>query len=310
MNRKIAIIGASGTVGSCAAYAIAMQGLTTELVLIDQNRNLALSHQMDLQSAISCLNETKVRVAKQIEELENADVVIVAASAPWKRVSSRIELLKANLPVIESIAEIVRQRCSNAVVITVTNPVDPLNWVLWRRAELDRDQCLGYSLNDSIRFRFLVGEMLEVPSAAVDGLVIGEHGENCVLLFSAVRVYGEAVEICEEDREKIRMKLARVIHDFEDLKTGRTSGWTCAVGISSMVRAILEGTEQLFPCSVVLDGEFGRREISATVPVYLGHRGRIGLNMEQLSCDETQQLEACFDSLQGTVQSIKEIGYY
>jgi malate dehydrogenase len=305
--KRVAIIGAVGTVGSCTAFAIATQGLADELVLLDTKSDMARSHAMDLRSAIIGVCETAIQVGESIEDLAGCGVVIVAASAPWQRISSRMEVLSRNLPIIEELAQRLRTHCPDAIVINAVNPVDPLSYVLWRRSGIQRRQCLGYALNDSVRLRGSVAKALMVPSTVVDALAIGEHGEHNVLLFSSIRVRDKAVQLEASVRQRIQSDLSRVLQDFESLGTGRTTGWTCAVGISSMVRAILEDTGEVFPCSVVLDGEYGRHSFSATLPVRLGQRGIDEWLPVSMAADERKQLESCFDFLEHTVQSLEQV---
>jgi L-lactate dehydrogenase len=307
MLMKIGIIGASGTVGSCAAFGIASQGLARELVLFDINRNLVKSHQMDLEAAVSHLHDIKVIVAQEIEDLSDSDVVIIAASAPWRQIKSRMDLLEANLPVVESISEAVGRYCPNSILINVTNPVDLLNSVVKLRSGLSQRQCLGYSLNDTIRFKRLLASRLGVSGAAVDAFVIGEHGDYSVPLFSSVKVHGVPLQLSDSACEDVRIGLSRILQEFESLATGRTSGWTSAVGICSIVRAISEGAESIYPCSVWLDGQYGMSGFSATVPVRLDRRGVAEFGHLQLSDKEEEQLMHCLKVLEKTTRSL---GYY
>lgn len=304
MRRRIAIIGAAGTVGSCTAFALLERGTAEELILMDGNARLLLSHKMDLESASAALCGTGVTIAAAKEELNRAEIVIVCASAPWMRVSSRMDLLTVNRPIIEAIAGDLTEYCPGAIVINVTNPVDPLNWVLKRRTGFSRRQCLGYSLNDSLRFRGLLAKDLGVPASAVGGVVAGEHGEHCVPLFSSVRVWGEAVAISEKVQRHVRAGLVGALQDFEKLETGRTSGWTSAVGIACIVKAICDDTGEIFPCSVCLEGEFGRTDFGATLPIRVGGEGFRELSVNDLSVGEREQLDTCFDHLENMTRPL------
>jgi malate dehydrogenase len=272
MSVKLGIIGAAGTLGSCAAFAIATQGLVDELVLVDLNTKLLKSHQMDLETAATPIKKMTIRTGSA-EDLCGCQVVVQTAGAPWRQISARVELLEDNLPIILETAELLKRYCPDAVVITATNPVDPLNYALYHATGMDRKQLIGYTLNDSIRLRMLTAVALGVDSTDVEGTVVGEHGEHQVLLFSSVRVKGESVIFSEDVKEQIRAEIPKILHAYESLGTGRTSGWTSAVGLADMVRAIVEDTGQIFPCSVILAGEYGQEEISISVPVCLGRGG-------------------------------------
>ena len=126
MPEKISIIGAAGTLGSCAAYAVATQGLCDELVLFDINENLLKSHTLDLKTAVTSIQDVTVKAADSDEDLADSHVVIVAAGAPWRFIESRMELLKDSLPIITEVAHKIKTHCPQAIVISATNPVDPL----------------------------------------------------------------------------------------------------------------------------------------------------------------------------------------
>jgi len=293
MSVKLGIIGAAGTLGSCAAFAIASQGLVDEMVLIDLNAKLLKSHQMDLETAVTPIKKMVIRTGGA-EDLSGCQVVIQTAGAPWRQISARIELLEDNLPIIRETAVILKKYCPDAIVITATNPVDPLNYYLYRSTGMGRKQLIGYTLNDSIRFRMLTAAAFGVDSTEVEGTVVGEHGEHQVLLFSSVSVKGEPVTLSEDAKQQIRAEIPKILHAYESLGTGRTSGWTSAVGLADMVRAIVQDTGQGFPCSVILAGEYGQKEISASVPVSLGRGGVKEIPIIDMSAEEkTDFEEAC-----------------
>ena len=306
MSVKLGIIGAAGTLGSCAAFAIATQGLVDELVLMDLNTKLLKSHQMDLETAVTPIKKMTVRTGSA-EDLGGCQVVVQTAGAPWRQISARAELLEDNLPIIRETAELLKRYCPDAVVITATNPVDPLNYALYRTTGMDRKQLIGYTLNDSIRLRMLTAGALGVDSIEVEGTVIGEHGEHQVLLFSSVRVKGEPVLLSEDAKAQIRAEIPKILHAYESLGTGRTSGWTSAVGLADMVRAIVEDSGQIFPCSVILAGEYGQEEISISVPVRLGRGGVKEIPIIDMSAAEKADFEEAFVYLNQMKRALGDI---
>lgn len=302
---KASIIGASGTLGSAAAFMIATQGLVQELIMLDLNQNLLKSHVMDLEQAMTGMHDMQIRAGNP-EDLAGSDLVIMTAGAPWRYIESRMELLDDSLPIMQKVGTQIAQYCPDAVIITATNPVDPLNYALYQITGIDRSRLLGYSFNDSTRFRLMVARTLGVKSTQVEGYVIGEHGEHQVLLFSSVRVDGKPVNFSPEQKKKIREEIPNFLHAFESLGTGRTSGWTSAVGLTAMVSAIVKNTGCIYPCSVLLNGEYGAPEISASLPVKLGRQGLQEIIELELSPDERDELESSFTFLQGVTERVKK----
>lgn len=304
---KITIIGATGNVGSCTAFNITVQRLADELVLIDAPRQDMVALQaMDLNTAATGL-DMLVRAGSD-EDMRDSNIVIIAAGST-QFVASRLEVLPQNLPIIQDISKKIRQFCPEAVVITATNPVCPLNYAMYRCSNLDRRRIIGYSNNDSIRFRMRLAQALGVKTSQVEGTVIGEHGNSQVLLFSSVRVKGKPVPVSEDMKQKMRQQVPDGQQVLEELrmKTGRTAGWTTAVGLAAVCRSISRDTGEMIPCSVVLDGEYGCHGLSMSVPTILGKSGVREILEWKLATDEREALQKSIDVLKPAMHYVEEL---
>jgi len=304
---KITIIGASGNVGSGAAFNIATHRLADELVLIDTPRqDMVTLHAMDLATAVTG-QDMLVRAGTH-EDMRDSDIMIIAAGSA-QVVQSRMEVLPQNLPIIQDITKKVRQFCPDAVIITATNPVCPLNYAMYRCSELDRRKIIGYSYNDSIRFRMRLAQALGVKSSQVEGTVIGEHGDSQVLLFSSVRVKGKPFKVSEDIKKRIRQQVPdgqKLLGELLE-KTGRTAAWTTAVGLSAVCRAIGKNTGEMIPCSVPLDGEYGCHSLSMSVPAVLGKGGVREILEWQLAPDEQELLSHSIEVLKPAMKYVEEL---
>ncbi len=286
---KITIVGAAGTLGSCAAFIIAVQKLADEILLIDPWENMLKAHWMDLTTAAAGQDVTVQRGT--FKDMVGSDIVVVTAGAPSGVISSRSELITGNLPIIKENADKIREYCPDAIVITETNPVDPLNYATYlvnRRA--GRNKFIGYTMNDTIRFRMWAAEVAGVEPSQVKGMVIGEHGHSQVMLFSSLRVKGKPVIIDEDNKKRMRSLPPQTLHDYETLQPKRTAGWTSAVGTAAMINAIKNDTHELIPCSAVLDGEYGCRNLSMTVPAVIGREGIHDIKILKLDREEKAAL--------------------
>ena len=302
---KATIIGAAGCVGSCVAFNIAVHRLADEIVMIDgPKQNLLIQHVMDISTAVTG-QDVLVRTGND-KDMRGSDIVIVAAGVPQGVIASRMEMLPKNLPIIKDIAQKVKQFCSNAVIITATNPVGPLNYAMYLCSHLDRGKLIGYSTNDSIRLRMMVAEALGVKSRQVEGTVIGEHGSSQVLLFSSIRVDGKPVSVSKDIKQKIRQEVPHILRRYEELKSGRTAGWTSAAGLAAIVRAIGENTEEVIPCSSVLEGEYGCHGLSMTIPAVLGREGIHEILEWELAPDENEGLEHSINILKPAMHYVEE----
>ncbi len=293
---KVSIVGAAGTIGSCAAYRIALLDLVDELVLLDPNDKLLSFQALDIRTSGTEVSRTRV-VAGGDQDLQGSDIVIITASIPLKQGESRKENFLRHLEMICSIAKKIERYCPGAVVITVTNPIDPLNYGIYRCTNLDRRQLIGFSLNDSIRFRMAVAHTLNMNPAAVECTAIGEHGKGNVLLFSSIKVNGQSVKISDEARRDVLKKIAETWQFLDAMIHVRTMAWTTASGLASMVSAISQGIECRMPCSAVLDGQYGCSGLSIGVPVVFDRAGIRRIIELDLWPDEQSELMKSADRL-------------
>jgi malate dehydrogenase len=303
---KIAIIGGGGTLGSCTAYTLALKGLADEIVLLDVNRNLALAHFMDITTAIVGIQNTKLRVG-QDEDLNHSDIVIVVAGVPHSSVSSHLEMLRANLSLLRDTLRKTETWCPDAVVITATNPVDSVNLGLFLMSKIiPRTKLLGYDLNDSLRFQQAVAMELGIRSTEVEALALGEHVETLALIFSSLRVNKQPVTLSGEAKERIKTGVPKMLKSYTELGINRTAGWTSASGISQLVESIVNDSRKVFPCSVVLEGEYGYKGISMGVPVVLGKEGISRIIELDLSQEEQKDLGHSARNLETKASLVRE----
>ena len=301
---KVGIIGAAGSVGAPVAFYAAVSGLATEMLLIGLRPNVVQQHALDISTAVSAQG-VKVS-AGTLDDLVGFDVVINAAGVRQGMIADRMEVLPRNIPLVRAVARGIKKTSPRAVVITATNPIDPLNYATWRAGGFERHQVLGYSMNDSLRFRELVARAKGVRVAQVEGTVIGEHGATQVPLFSSVRVDGRAVEFSREERVGILAAIPNILRRYEALQSRRTAGWTCAVGMATLLRAIRDDTGEMLPCSAMLDGEYGRRGISMGVPVSLGRGGIRRIEQWPLTDEEQDALERSAEVLEQAARLVDE----
>jgi malate/lactate dehydrogenase len=144
-----------------------------------------------------------------------------------------------------------------------------------------------------------------VNATRVRGTVIGEHGDSQVMLFSSLRLDGKPVDIEKEIRGKIKDKHPLMLRTFESLVPKRTPGWTTAFGTAIVVEAIKNNTHSVLPCNCVLDGEYGLRGISLTVPAILGKSGIEEVQVLDMSSEEKQELELTVQTLRPRMQYVE-----
>jgi len=303
---KIAIIGGGGTLGSCTAYTLALKGLADELVLLDANPNLVLAHLMDIETAITGIQNTQIWVGSD-EDLHQADIVIVVAGVPHQSAPSHRDMLLANLSLMRGITRKIGAYCPQAMVITATNPVDSINLGMFLMSTgSPRAKFLGYNLNDSLRFQQSVAKEFGKKTTEVEALALGEHVETLALIFSSIRVDRQPIALSGEAKERLELEVPNKLKSYVNLGINRTAGWTSAAGMSQMVESILMDSKKVIPCSAVLDGEYGYKGISMGVPVILGKQGIDRIVELDLTPEEQRALHRSATQLEAKARLVKE----
>jgi malate dehydrogenase len=280
MSARIAIVGAGGGVGSSVAFNLLLRPEAYDVALVDGRSGMAVSHEMDLQQVVAAGASGSVSIVG-LEDVAAADVVVVSASAPLTVNRTRQVYLQDNAAIMASVVGALGPDAASwpGVLVVVTNPVDPLVTWMARAFGLARERVVGYTANDGLRLRTAIGQALSVPSGSVDAWVLGEHGDACVPILSRVRVDGVAVSLDEAQRaaavEFVKSWYVRHVA----LDSGRSSTWTTGHGVARMVAALTgaAGLSELWPASVVLEGEYGVGGVALTVPARLGSDGLAGV---------------------------------
>ena len=287
---KIGIIGGAGNVGSSAAFNLALQGLADDLVLVDIRQNVLTSHTLDITAALSGRPGFKVR-AGGYEDLTGAGVIIIAAGLHFAVSSPLKERMVQNILMMHNIAVNIERYCPAAIVITVTNPSDIMNYVVYLSTSLDRKRVWGYNFNDTIRFRMIAARVLGVDSSIVEGIAGGYHPLAQVLFFSSLRQNGKTVDLRDDQKQQVQTELLGYLRSYDALDAGRTAGWTTAVGLTQQISAIHGDSRVLQPCSVVLQGEYGHNSLSLGVPAVIGRVGIHRIDEWSLPADEKKELD-------------------
>jgi malate dehydrogenase len=275
MPARIAIVGGGGGVGSSLAFNLLLRDEAYEIGLVDGHSGVARSHEMDLQQVIAAGASGSIAVVGA-DAIADADLVVVSAAAPLTENRSRMVYLHDNARILDSVTAALKPA---ATVVVVTNPVDPLCTWLQSERRLDRRRVIGYTINDSLRLRTAVGDVLGVDSRSVEAWVIGEHGDACVPLLDRVRVGGEPVALSAPQREAAATFVRTWYIRHVALDSSRSSTWTSGHMLARMVAAVLAApTDDVWAASIVLAGEYGIDGVALTVPVTLGDGGVVRIH--------------------------------
>ncbi len=264
---KVGVVGV-GKLGGEIAFALARDGTWDELVLYDVVEGLAWAQAEDIRSGIAERSDSIVR-AGTLEDLKGSDVVLLVAGQGRKPGMTRLDLLHANAPLIRDLSRQVAAAAPYTTLIVLTNPVDVLTTIAWEASGLPRDHVLGSgALLDSVRLRCILADRFKVNPTRVEAVVLGEHGERAVPLWSRVKVRGHPVELSPEDKAAILDELREVSMKIISGKGGTAFGPAGAT--ASFLHALVSPQPSPVPASVVFQGEYGIRDVAMGAPAVVG----------------------------------------
>ncbi|RJS93208.1 malate dehydrogenase [Candidatus Bathyarchaeota archaeon] len=300
--KKATVIGV-GSLGSCIAYELAARGIVDQIVLIDIYRELAEGNAEDISQAMAFRNNVEV-IPGSYDDADESEVIIVTAGKPrTPDMKSRMDLLNVNLRIIKSVASSIKGIRGEPVVVTLTNPVDIMNYVMWRHTGFERNRIIGSAgMLDSARFRKALSRRLAVPVLDIEAYVLGEHGDNQTPLFSRVKVKGKKRTFSIEERREITEEIRRSALNVISKKGGTV--YAPASNTVNMIQMIIEDSSSLAVSSVVLNGEYGLRDISIGVPVELGRGGVKRILEWELDEDEKATFYRGAENLRRTIKTL------
>ena len=274
---KITVVGAGAVGASCAEY-IAIKNFASEVVLLDIKEGFAEGKAMDLMQTASLNNfDTKITgTTNDYSMTSNSSICVVTSGIPRKPGMTREELIGINAGIVKTVTSNLIKHSPDTILIIVSNPMDSMTYLVHKTTALPKNKIIGMGgALDSARFKYRLAEALNAPISDIDGIVIGGHSDVGMvpLISNATRNSINVSEFISKDRlDKVK----------EDTKVGGatltkllgTSAWYApGAAVSGLVQAIACDQKKMFPCSVLLDGEYGLNDLSIGVPVILGKNG-------------------------------------
>lgn len=274
---KVTIVGAGAVGASCAEY-VAIKDFASEVVLIDIKEDFAEGKAMDLMQTASLMGfDTKITGStNDYSKTANSDIAVITSGIPRKPGMTREELIGINADIVKSVSASLIEHSPNVTIIVVSNPMDTMTYLVHKTTDLPKNKIIGMGgALDSARFKYRISEALDCPASDVDGMVIGGHSDTGMVPLTrlATRNSVPVSEFLSEDR---------INQISEDTKVGGatltkmlgTSAWYApGAAVSSLVQAIACDQKKMFPCSVLLEGEYGLNDLCIGVPVILGKNG-------------------------------------
>ena len=274
---KVSIIGGGGRVGASAAFALQCYNIVSELHLLDANEQAAQGEALDLLHGASFAGDQKI-YAGNYEKCADTDIVLITAGLRRKPDESRLDLINRNVTLFKQILDSIKSAGlkKDAIIFVVSNPVDILTQLATQRLGLPWQQVIGLgTMLDTSRFSSFIADELKLAPTQVKALILGEHGDSMVPIWSSASVNGlplAGMQQCHAGFQNAVFERTRG-SGAEVIKKKGGAGWAVAVAIRDVIHAVALNQQRLLPVSSLQQGAYGLRNICLSVPTVVGRRG-------------------------------------
>lgn len=309
-SRKVAIIGC-GMVGATTAYTLMQEGLFSEMVLVDVNRERAEGEAMDINHGMTFASPMDI-YAGDYDDIMDAAIIVVTAGAGQKPGETRLDLVKKNAGILGTIIPEIAKRKYEGILLIVANPVDILTHVAQKMSGLPRNWVFGSgTVLDTARLKFLLERHLNVDNRNIEAYIIGEHGDSEIPVWSSANVGGVPIhDFCEMrgfyNHEKAMEEIANGVKNsaYEIIRKKKATYYGIAMGVQRICEAIVRDEKSILPVSIYLDGEFGLEGATLSLPSIVGKNGIEKIVPISLSAEEQKALAHSAEVLKETAATI------
>jgi len=276
---KVSIIGGGGRVGSNAAFALQCASVVSEIHILDANEAMAQGEALDLMHGASVAGDQKI-YAGNYDRCADADLVCITAGLRRKPDESRLDLINRNVSLFNQILDSLRDANlrKDAIIFVVSNPVDILTRLTIDHLKWNPKKTIGLGTQlDTARFRSLIALETNLPPSQIKALILGEHGDSMVPVWSSATAAGMPLTKIEGFNPSIQQRVFERAKNSgaECLKTKGGAGWAVALTIAEVIHAIALDQKKVLPVSTQLTGEYSIRNTCLSVPTLIGREGVI-----------------------------------
>ena len=309
-KRKIVLIG-TGMVGMSYAYALVNQNLCDELVLIDINKKRAEGEAMDLNHGVAFSGGNMEIYAGEYTDCCNADLVVLTAGLPQKEGQNRLDLLKENRKIFETILQSVLENGFHGIFLVATNPVDIMTRIVYEISDFPPEKVIGTGTAlDTARLRYLLGEKFMIDPRNMHAYVMGEHGDSEFVPWSQAMMTTKPIfDLCGETEgchfqelleleEEVRMAAYKII------EAKKATYYGIGMAMARITKAIFGNEYSVLTVSAHLQGEYGENGIYIGIPCVVNRMGIQRIVELPLGSEEKQRLHSSCETLENTYREI------
>src|SRR5262245_18341913 len=307
---KVSIIGGGGLVGSMTAFALQCGGVVSRICLIDANKDMALGQATDLLHGASLVADQRIS-AGDFDEVADSNIIVITAGLRRKPDESRLDLINRNVDLFISLLDQVKSAGlkENAYLVEVSNPVDVLTYLAVQRWGLPWERVIGLGTQlDTARFRSYLARRLNVPATQVQALILGEHGDSMVPIWSSAAIAGLPLEQWPGFSPVVQREV------FEETKTAGAqlikliggSGFAVGLSIREVVHALVLDSRRVLPVSTLQQGAYGVRDVCLSVPTIVGCGGARQQVELELTTEERLGIQQSARVLRETIDQVEQ----
>ncbi|MDO5836255.1 MAG: malate dehydrogenase [Methanobacterium sp.] len=277
---KVSVIGASGRVGKAAAFSLAEESVVSEVVLLSREKSLGQvqGEALDMNDAMAAKDiRVSITPTSNFEDMADSKIVVITAGVPRTPEMTRMDVAVPNAKIVAEYARLVAKYAPESIILVITNPVDIMTYVAYKASGFPRSRVIGLGNHlDSLRLKNLIAKHFNIHVSEIHTRIIGEHGDNMVLLLSSTSIGGILVKDFPQyqsfDVESIVDKVKNA-GSYVINKKGATE-YGPAFAISNTVKTIINDEKRILTLTTYLDGEiYGVGDVCLGVPVKLGING-------------------------------------
>ena len=307
---KITVIGA-GNVGATAAHVMALREIANEIWLLDIAEGIAKGKALDMYESMPIYRaDSKIYGTADYADTKDSDIVVITAGLPRKPGMSRDDLLVKNAKIVSSCAEEAVKHSPNANFIIVSNPLDVMTYVAWKKTGLPKEKVIGMAgILDTARYRSFISMETGISMKDIQAQLLGGHGDTMVPLPRYTNVAGIPVTdlISKEKLDEIVNRTKKGGGEIvKYLETG-SAFYAPGTAVAEMCEAVAKDQKRILPCTVILEGEFGHKDVALGVPVQLGQGFLEKIIELDLNKEERKMVDESAEHVKGTISQALDL---
>ncbi|HEX6916417.1 MAG TPA: malate dehydrogenase [Chitinophagaceae bacterium] len=308
---KVTVVGA-GAVGATCADNIARKELCTELVLLDIKEGLAEGKAQDMMQTAALLGfDTRITGStNDYSKTAGSHVVVITSGIPRKPGMTREELIGTNANIVKGVTENILKHSPDAIIIVISNPMDTMTYLALKNSGLPKNRVIGMGgILDSARFKYQISQQLGCNPSDLNATVIGGHGDTTMIPLIRYATWNSTAVASLLDEAKQKQIVADTMVGGATLtKLLGTSAWYApgAAG-AALVEAIVRDEKKLMPCCVMLEGEYGQKDICLGVPVVIGKNGWEKIVDYKLNAEEQELFNKSAEAVRNMNEVLKTL---